>query len=575
MSDVYEQIFDRWLSIRRNWSTIKESADDIDKHYKEIFELCLLYKKVDKTQHMEDVYCEYIDRLLNARGIGSEATHGNYSNGADIHTVIRNNEKCKLLKDLACYYISHACDLLFDEAVSIINQLLPIWNDKISCYDTLAYFYRLKGKNKECDEYVENIKDLVKEMQNRVEIIHELLMKGEIEEHSVDNALAFIKNEQARIDNYNHTINVNLSINCFYVDKREEGIKACNNILIERGVYWNAFAAACTNIRYYIETIGRNQKHYDLKDIIPADIDDGLYTLGNVGIFKNSKGVMRLLARYVTYSINEQGQYEYHNGCNYIGTRNFLGDFDPKDGGAVTNYRELKEITSQVRPFIRGLEDCRMIEYNDELYVSATSYEHHSKEMPQIMLSTLNKEDGYQLIDTTHMDYKSHECQKNWTPFEYKGKMCFLYSIDPVCVLEYNCDAKSLTPIINKQHKKVKNNHLFLRGSTPPIRWSMQHNDEGTTDGYIIASHEVVFKSNNTRIYFHRFIFFDSDMNIVKMSYPFSFWDVGIEFTLGMAHDDETNSVVIPVSINDRDTKLFFIPDERINQLLNHEHYYN
>jgi hypothetical protein len=80
--------------------------------------------------------------------------------------------------------------------------------------------------------------------------------------------------------------------------------------------------------------------------------------------------------------------------------------------------------------------------------------------------------------------------------------------------------------------------------------------------------HEVVHMDDHTRRYFHRFVYLTQDFKIEKMSKPFIFKQLGIEFCCGMTLDHTEDELILAVGIEDREAYLCIVDLDTIRSLL-------
>ena len=109
------------------------------------------------------------------------------------------------------------------------------------------------------------------------------------------------------------------------------------------------------------------------------------------------------------------------------------------------------------------------------------------------------------------------DLEKNWMPI-LDMPYHFVRWSDPTEIVKYDIE-KNTTTII---HKKEKNTKLEnLRGSSQVISWE---------DGYLAVLHENYYNQNTKWIdkTGHRFLFWDKDWNLIKVSNEFFFFNHGI-----------------------------------------------
>ncbi len=194
--------------------------------------------------------------------------------------------------------------------------------------------------------------------------------------------------------------------------------------------------------------------------------------------------------------------------------------------------------------YLEGLEDTRLIKYNNKIYYmgykSIDILDHNNicglpvRLGVQISKLDLNKN---RLEDNTYITpnfIEKQEIEKNWVHFTMNNKSYFIYKWDPI----------TITQIDMKKHKLIKYKTL-------PYNFK---NIRGSTNG-VIVNNEIWFlvhdkkKSNILFKYYHRFIVFDLNMNLIKFSNEFKFNNKIIEFCLSMIN--KNNDLLLTYSYND------------------------
>ena len=177
-----------------------------------------------------------------------------------------------------------------------------------------------------------------------------------------------------------------------------------------------------------------------------------------------------------------------------------------------------------------GLEDCRLIKWDDKLYVcgvrrdttpngvgrmemSEIVYEDHVwKEVARYRLPAPGKNNTY--------------CEKNWMPILDKPYHFIKWS-NPTEVVKVNLDDLSCETVFVGE--KVENDKDW-RGNSQVIPFGDDH--------YIAYVHECDLWFDECQrkdsIYRHRFLVWDKDFNLVKYSPLFTFLDTWVEFGCGM-----------------------------------------
>ncbi|MBA3721551.1 MAG: hypothetical protein H0W88_04025 [Parachlamydiaceae bacterium] len=82
-----------------------------------------------------------------------------------------------------------------------------------------------------------------------------------------------------------------------------------------------------------------------------------------------------------------------------------------------------------------------------------------------------------------------------------------------------------------------------------------------------MLTHEVVFK-NELRYYLHRFLYLDKNLIVQKISKPFIFRHMGVEFCCGMTFDHSYKNLIMTIGIEDREAYFSIIDLDSVQSLL-------
>ena len=109
-------------------------------------------------------------------------------------------------------------------------------------------------------------------------------------------------------------------------------------------------------------------------------------------------------------------------------------------------------------------------------------------------------------------NYNDSMCQ-NWSPFIHNGKLLLVYAFQPLVILEPNLETGECTVFKNKNKSYFED----IKGGTCGIK----------VKGEYCATHEVRLKENK-RVYFHRFMVLNNDLELSKYSDLFYLEDIQI-----------------------------------------------
>mgnify|MGYP006919332625 CR=1 FL=1 len=178
-----------------------------------------------------------------------------------------------------------------------------------------------------------------------------------------------------------------------------------------------------------------------------------------------------------------------------------------------------------------GLEDARIFRWNSKLYYSGVRRDTTPNGQGRMELSEIKVvgpivvESSRVRIDTPN-DPDSY-CEKNWMPIIDKPYQYVKWT-NPTEIIKMDPKTgKSETIHFNENIVSISGD---IRGGSQLIPYN---------DGYIAVIHEVdLFNSREGRkdaIYYHRFIIWDKDWNIINYSQLFHFMNAQVEFCIGMA----------------------------------------
>jgi hypothetical protein len=227
-----------------------------------------------------------------------------------------------------------------------------------------------------------------------------------------------------------------------------------------------------------------------------------------------------------------------------------------------------KEIEyNQIRTYkqVHGLEDCRLVLYENDLYFTTVTFDFDDYQIPRIGLGRIDN--IYQSLTGTDEKIKiskiiklhgpnPNRCEKNWLPFVHDGVLSIIYGFEPLTIYVPDIET-GLSKI--KSSKNAVHDLSKLRGSAPPIRYG---------EGYLSVSHEVIFNAHYERSYLHRFIYLDAELNIVKLSGAFYFEHKGIEYCSGATLSIDSKSLLLTAGLRDKEAYIFEVDTDVVDNML-------
>jgi hypothetical protein len=312
--------------------------------------------------------------------------------------------------------------------------------------------------------------------------------------------------------------------------------------------------------------------------IIPSTETEGT-GLMNPSIFLDGEELL-LNLRHVNYTLyhseggqifqNRWGPLAYLNPENdiHLRTNNFFCVLHP-EAFMVTHYGKVDTSKLDIEPvweFI-GLEDARIAKWDDKMFLIGCRRDvkdngESRMELSEIIVDNNGiKEINRSRIETTD---PSNYCEKNWMPI-LDMPYHFVKWTNPTEVVKVDMQ-KLAAETVFQADKDTFIPLPDLRGSSQVIPYK---------DFRICITHELNFFRNKLEqkdaTYMHRFVVWDQNWNIVKITEPFSFMTGEIEFCCGATLYKE--DLLITFGFQDNAAYLLKIPKNCIDNILELENY--
>jgi hypothetical protein len=269
-------------------------------------------------------------------------------------------------------------------------------------------------------------------------------------------------------------------------------------------------------------------------------------SLTNPSIY-NDNGNILVNLRNINYTLyhSEKKIYENHWGPlvyihpetdMHLRTWNYMCELD--QNMRIVRYSKIDTTSfpdKELWEFV-GLEDCRIVRWNEKLYVSGVRRDLDSIGTGRMELSELVPTDeGFEEISQFRIptpENKESYCEKNWMPIL---DMPFHYVkwTNGTEVIKTDPVSGTTETVVLKNWKDLGCGDLRGGSQVIPL-------DNGY---HICLVHETdLLQSEAGRkdaVYRHRFVVWDQDWNITKVSKLFSFMEASIEFAVGMCEYGE------------------------------------
>ena len=346
-----------------------------------------------------------------------------------------------------------------------------------------------------------------------------------------------------------------LSISGFYSkiqSSKALGKDACETLSLDPTINWNARYIAGQNGTWYSRSA---------TDIMPSTVishveftppDD--YMPMNPSIYRYRDRLM-MIQRTVNYIITPAGHYDMR-GDTAIRTRNWLLELN--DDLTVASAHEIlppKDLPEPLYDMVIGFEDCRLFVWKDQLWCTSTVRELNQPGYCEITLARIDpQEDGsycysnWRVIQPQGVDLQH---QKNWMPMVIGDDLRFIYSADPVRII----DDQGATVSLNASSIASDS----FRGGSQAIRFD---------DGWLAIIHESHNMPDNRRRYMHRFVKYSADHKLVAYTEAFHIYKLGIEFAAGIAVNPNTGALVVSFGLADKESWLASFSTDEVRQAL-------
>lgn len=277
--------------------------------------------------------------------------------------------------------------------------------------------------------------------------------------------------------------------------------------------------------------------------IIPASDLKGP-ALTNPSIY-NDNGKILVNLRNINYTLyhSEKKKFEHQWGPlvyihpendMHLRTWNYVCEMD--DDMRIKRYNRVDTSRfpdKELWDFV-GLEDCRIVRWNDKLYMTGVRRDLDTKGTGRMELSeVIITDNAVKEVNQHRIPIPGHKgddgsyCEKNWMPIT---DMPFHYVkwTNGTEVVRYNLETNTTDQVVLTNWKDIGCSDL--RGGSQVIPFENEY--------HMCLVHETdLFWSHAGRkdaTYRHRFVIWDKDWNIVKVSKLFSFLEGEIEFAVGM-----------------------------------------
>ena len=321
-------------------------------------------------------------------------------------------------------------------------------------------------------------------------------------------------------------------------EEKERGRVICNWLSLSRDVPdWNR-GLARLNYNWYAEpalSIMPSIQFYP----VSMDAPDG-FTPGNISIGRERDGFVALI-RAVNYDKLASGYFDRHGDTSFR-QRTLLAHLDEH----LQNVSSVEVLPPQDMPPAQhtdsiGFEDPRPVVWRGDLWCISSVRQLNPDGRAEMVLARIAETPQGNKVLTDWRVLASGmpvQWEKNWMPQVIGDELRFIYSVGPTRILSELGDVLvQETPSI-----AVEN----FRGGSQAIPFD---------GGWLMVIHEWE-NINTIRRYFHRFIWFDENNRLRRISRRFFFQRIASEFVAGLAWHLTGDRLVVSFGIDDHEPTL-------------------
>lgn len=336
---------------------------------------------------------------------------------------------------------------------------------------------------------------------------------------------------------------------CAFYDPahRDLGYRVTNNLAIDKHVPEHVRQLARSNMAFYLPRLDTFCPSFHATEI--NFLCNRGMTAMNPSVCSKPNGGLEVLLRTVNYRIDHEGRYMIGpKECNDapIETENWLLQLDD-DLTTRDYYAVIWDRPAPKFPQVLGLEDMRIWWRAGIRHFSATVREQSATGQCEMWTGKLRALFGTPRnarVEEAHRISDGVATEKNWVPVLGLAEQKFMYNTRTV----YNA-ARDLFE--ERPWSLMLEN---VRGSSQLIPFK---------SGFLAVVHEAIYRDGK-RVYQHRFVHYDCDLNLTRLSLPFVFEDIQIEFCAGLALHPEGKSLVVSYGVRDEKAMLARINIEEV-----------
>lgn len=331
--------------------------------------------------------------------------------------------------------------------------------------------------------------------------------------------------------------------------RKDRGFVVCNALALDRGIGNGPRELAWSNLYFYARQAKTEFPSFQAEEI-KFTSPEGYRPL-NPSVCRAGNDIF-VSQRVVNYRVNEDGLQYQTLDEQPVKTRNFLLQLD--DDLSIRDSAEIlppKEMPAPLFGEVLGFEDLRLFSWRGSFWGISCVRELNPEGWCEQVIGRLERDvqGTYRLSDWRRLQPdgpRSH--QKNWMPQVAGDTLQFVYLCDPTRIL----DTEART--VRESVPKISAN--YFRGGSQLIPFD---------GGWLALIHEVQWReAERKRYYFHRFVLFDSSLEIKGVSRPFYFVRKGVEFAAGLCWHPDERRLIISFSVSDSETWLATVDADEV-----------
>lgn len=362
-----------------------------------------------------------------------------------------------------------------------------------------------------------------------------------------------------------------LMILSYYINAKPEAWVRLDELDLTNSLGWHDFNGLFGQLHWYdwfLKPLKKTRFAIPLERLPWAKEEHGeVWQSFNPSIRKHGSGY-QLNLRYANYFTHEAKHYQYRGFNGQVLTRNTFLTYEDISGlnwNTPTTVNEIlidPKFQQDTNHYIRGIEDCRLVQGSDKYEYLGTSQSYSDNKTNKIFHVHREEEEEKWSIKQMPLPpgVNAQECQKNWLPFMHslgtEKELLYIYSFSPFRI----CDAEGNLRVFQETSKMLKE----WRGSAGPVPWSSSTHPE---EAYLCAMHKVYIGGDGRR-YYHRFMTLTKNLKPSRVSCFLRMTRERVEYWSGLTESQEEGKYVVTYGMKDCEAEIAELSKEQIEELL-------